>query len=147
MGSRVLAFPVTAGLNLVCLKSVLSQGAGPALGAESPGERSQPLLQGVGSGLPVHCPNLRTQLSLVCPQVSSGDLETARAHIFSHVIVPSPLLLLCCFHPQVCSLLGSLVPRQPSIHHVPSEPCRPPAGGSLLEVELCAVVGGVRGTA
>lgn len=82
VGSQVLAFPVTAGLDLVCLKSVLSQGAGPALGAESPGERSQPLLQGLWAP----CPFVPTfgRSSLACPQVSSGDLKMARAHIFSH---------------------------------------------------------------
>ena len=119
------------------LKSVLSQGAGPALGAESPGERSQPLLQGLWAP----CPFVPTfgRSSLVCPQVSSGDLKMAPAHIFSHpfssslkMIVPSPRLLLCCFQPQVCSLPGSLAPGQPSVRHARSEPRRPPAGGSLL---------------
>ena len=105
-------------------------------GWESRREESAPP-SGSGLWAPCALSQLRTQLSLVCPQVSSGDLETARAHIFSHIIVPSPLLFLCCFHSQVWSLPASLVPRQPSIRLIPREPRRPPAGGSLLKAELC----------
>lgn len=98
-----------------------------------------------GSGLWLPCalvPAFRRSL-LVRPQVSSSDLETVCAHVSPHVIVPASLLL-CCFHfPRSAASRGHRHPES-SVHHVPSEPRRPPAGGSLSEGgALCVVAGGV----